>query len=205
MSIGTGIFLAAILLSITIIFTVTRHNWNWKKITAYLIAAPIALAAALLASTFAYQYISSLPTKMNRFQDVSLGASKDDVLFIKGEPAKRENDSRWTYKNNDLYSENVQSETVIKFKDGHVQYILHVPYLEPKINDRIFGISKGTKIDEITEKLGTHSEMNANSDGTARLYTYEKYNLFFGLSKGSVDIYGIYDSKLGPLKLSKQE
>ena len=93
MTLGTGIFLAAIVMSLTALFIATKDRWNWKKILLW----PLGICVAGGLAMWGYiEYDNRAdearaiekkgPTVQSSFWDIPLGATQDDVFFKKGKP-----------------------------------------------------------------------------------------------------------------------
>lgn len=91
MTLGTGIFLAAIVMSLTVLFIATKDRWNWKKILLW----PLGICVAGGLAMWGYiEYQKRFPAKPeptvhNSFWDIPLGATPDDVVFKKGKPTQK--------------------------------------------------------------------------------------------------------------------
>jgi hypothetical protein len=203
MELGTGIFLAAVVLGLVLLFGQTKDRWNWKKI----ILIPVCLIVLGWGGTISYYWASNAyenrAVKQTEFLDIALGDSISDVKFKKGEPAKLD----WTASRKDLMAyldESGDVDFVIRFQDSNVRIIYN--FNKCGWCNRIFGLGFGSSYKEIEEKLGDPSSVSIEVDELHRRIFYEKWNVFFTLEKSKVIHYGVYNSKLGPKNYpTKQE
>jgi hypothetical protein len=124
----------------------------------------------------------------NEIDGISLGWSKDDLYFRKGEP--------------DLVIEDEPPQplvygksTVYLTKENQIQRILYLcsekgfsPY------DVVAGITCGTNIEKVISKFGDPVSVSVSADKLKRIYNYPQYNLAFGLSKSEVNLLAVFDS-----------
>ncbi|UTV35099.1 hypothetical protein MYG64_11045 [Ensifer adhaerens] len=121
---------------------------------------------------------------------------------MKGEPTSKSLDGVWIYDVKDSSNNQTLGTYHVRFRDGKVRYVLYVPGGYHSDKEYPFGFSDGTKLALIEGRLGKSPNISEKPDGNARLYSYPEYNAFFGLGKGMVEIYGMYDPATGPLKFA---
>jgi hypothetical protein len=203
MELGTGIFLAAVVLGLVLLFGQTKDKWNWKKI----ILIPVCLYVLGVGGIILYDKASdeykNRVVKQTEFLGIALGDSISDVKFKKGEPAKLD----WTASRKDLMAYSDESgdpDFILRFQDSNVRIIYN--FNKCRWCDRIFGLGFGSSYKEIEEKLGEPSSVSISNNELSRRIFYEKWNVFFTLQKSKVVNYGVYNSKLGPKNFpTKQE
>jgi len=137
---------------------------------------------------FVVYKISNAPRKMNEFMEISLTDTKEDILFLKGEPSKIDEHGYWDYDESKFY---------IAFKENKVRYILTFSRYAS-----IQGISILSKSKKVIKKFGQPSSEDISSKKTIHCYLYEKYNVFFWLEQDRVSGLGIYNPELGTFKFS---
>ncbi len=202
MSLGTGIFLSALVLSLVIIYYVTRDRWNWRRIALWGILGPLVVLLFVSGIGYAVFRWQDQPRPIESFFGVALRSSEQDVRFMKGEPTKKEEDGTWTYEIKDNSVGRSVAAYQVGFRDHKVRYVFYAPNGYDPNKEYLFGFSEGTRLSLVNGKLGEPSDKSEKPDGSARLYSYRDYNAFFGFSKGVVEVYGIYDPATGPLKIS---
>ncbi|WP_245277538.1 hypothetical protein [Rhizobium leguminosarum] len=202
MSLGTGLFLSALVLSLVILYSVTRDRWNWRRVALWGTLGPLAVLIVLAAAAYLVWRWEDRPKPLNSFFGVALRASEQDVRFMKGEPTSREPDGTWVYDIKDSSSGQIVATYRVQFRDGNVRYVFYAPGGYDPNKEYAFGFSDGTRLSQVSGKLGDPSDTSEKPDGSARLYSYRDYNAFFGFRKGVVEVYGMYDPATGPLKFT---
>lgn len=193
MSLGTGIFLSALFLGIIALYLGTKDQWNWRKIAFTLIAGPLAIAVVIAAGVGAYAYWVSVPRPATEFWDIPLGASKDDVRFLKGEPRLSGDElGGWLYSHTErgyVYWYNVEFGVDERVVEVVYHYHEGSRYLSPDL----LGIDAQYSLQRLVSKLGEPEQVGTVNDGLIRWYTYPRLNLRVALEKNQVIAYGIYD------------
>lgn len=89
MSVGTGLFLGLLCLAVVLLYTQTKDSGRWRRLSRWIGGLGGALLVAVLI-WFGYWYVrghfESRPRKIERYAEVSLGDSKEQVLYEKGSP-----------------------------------------------------------------------------------------------------------------------
>jgi len=205
MNLGLSIFLSSIILGIIILYIATKDRWNWgkflkwnwKKIVVKSVVIFLVISFTSGLAIFIGYKISNIPKKMNEFLGISLNDTKDDILFLKGEPSKTNEEGQWiyTYETNGFN----RSHFYIAFEDNKVRYILCLggcPSLQ-----RINMFSKSKKV---INKFGPPSSKDISPSKKAHFYCYKKYNIFFLLEQDRVYGFGIYNPEFGPINFADQ-
>src|SRR5713226_1256429 len=86
MTLGTGIFLAALVVSATLLFGFTRDRVSWGRALKRLFFGAVGLAAIGAISVVGYQWYQDRPTRQVSYCDLSLGMLDSEVLYVKGTP-----------------------------------------------------------------------------------------------------------------------
>lgn len=119
MSIGDGIFLSAVLLSIVGLYAATKDRWSWKRIAKWGLILPVAVLAILALGVWLYSVYDERPIAQESFEGLKLSSTPADVRFLKGEPiAKYSTGDQWVY---DAYSGSAQPEdavVIVRFRNG---------------------------------------------------------------------------------------
>ncbi len=204
MSLGTGLFLSALVLSLVILYAVTRDRWNWRRVILWGTLGPLAMAVVLSAAAYLVWRWENRPRPLEMFFGIALRASEQDVRFLKGEPTARDPDGAWVYDITDGSDGKTVATYRVVFRDGKVRYVFYAPGGYDPNKEYPYGFSDGTRLSLVSDKLGEPSDTSKMADGTARLYSYRNYNAFFGFSKGAVEVYGMYDPATGPLKFTAE-
>lgn len=206
MSLGTSIFLSAILLGIISLFIATKDRWNWKRIAFWPIAIFISITVVAGVIFWIYSVVTELPHKQTIFWNLPLKAIKSDVKFLKGEPSRVDNVKNkgdvWVFISKKGYSDD-EPLYLVYFKDNKLYAILYSgPYLG---SPGIQGLDIGSPQETITEKFGTPSYVDVSDDELRRLQSYEKFNVFFYLRENKVYAFGMYDPASGPMQFEHKE
>ncbi len=205
MSIGDGIFLSAVLLSIVGLYAATKDRWNWKRIAKWGLGLPVAAIAILVLGIWIYSSYEGRPTAPEDFEGLKLTSTPGDVRFLKGEPiAKHSTEDRWVYDAHSGSAQPVDAVLIVQFRDSRVRHITYWANERQIVNPYLLGFSIGSDYDAIIKKLGQPSHVSTSSDGLNRLLSFEKYRTFFEFERGKVRTYGIFDPSKGPLKFSKE-
>jgi hypothetical protein len=188
MTLGTGIFLAAIVMSLTALFIATKDRWNWKKIALVALGLFVVAPALGLLGIFVYdrQESDPAPKPTTSYWGIEFDVSADDVVFLKGQPKEKKDDT-WTYNVDDgLYN----YEVLIGFKNGRVTFVsalgASIPY-----DLRLHGLGLGSPVSEVVAKLGTPQNPKKAAVEGYRVYEYEALNTFYVLAEGKVTQLGI--------------
>lgn len=96
MSVGTGIFLGLLCLAAVLLYTRTRDSGRWRTILRWIAVILVTLLIAVaiwLGYSYIRGYVESRPRKVDRYAEISLGDSKEQVLYEKGTPSEVLEDS----------------------------------------------------------------------------------------------------------------
>jgi len=212
MSLGAGIFLSAIFLGLIALFIATRKEWGWKKIISWnwkkiisrtAIVFAVIASLMLLAAIVVYvdSKIAEKPKVQKSFWGLTLDSTKEDIKFLKGAPTKEEKDN-WhyesTYKEGKYYYYNYNYDII--FRDNKIRVIVTS---DVDKQGGIQGINYGDSYEKVIEKFGNPSNISRSHDDLARVFSYEKYNVFFAFEKGRVILFGIYNPVFGPIKVKE--
>lgn len=88
MSIGFGITLAAIIISLTLLYINKREDIELPKLLSLrkFVFIILSVTLAILAAYFLYIWIFNMPKKQNSYESIKLGMSMKEVQYIKGQP-----------------------------------------------------------------------------------------------------------------------
>ncbi|WP_035384251.1 hypothetical protein [Ferriphaselus sp. R-1] len=196
MEVGTGIFLASLVLGLVLLYGQTKDRWGWKKILVRVLWGSIALGCLTALLIWIYGKYETRVMAQTEFLSIVLGDKAPDVKFKKGNPSA-EDGQVWLYRNSS--SEN---EAVVIFKGTEVKGVLYVGSCSYCY--KISGLGIGTDYTELREKLGDPTSVAISPDQLRRLASFERWNLVFQLKENRVNAFGIYDPKFGPIVFSKQ-
>jgi hypothetical protein len=191
MTLGTGIFLAAIVMSLTALFIATKDRWNWKKILLWplgiCVASGVAMWGYIEYENRAYKALAIEKAVQSSFWDIPLGATRDDVVFKKGKSTNQDPDS-W------LYTDGV-ARYLIAFQENRVRMIAQFGDSHyPQIN-RV-GVASATAA--VTAAFGEPEYVSSSDEGAERTYCYPAYQVLFRLRKDAVTSLGVYDRASPP-------
>jgi hypothetical protein len=198
-----GGFLVAVfvLLGVVALYVSTRDRWDWKKLVRKTIGWSIVVAGTLLVlyalvglGLYIHQrrvaLSESKPIVQDRYWDITLGATKADVKFVKGKPTT-EGDT-WVY--NETPAPGYAEDTMytIFFNADRVCGVLGQ-------GARFEGLQRITNystLDDLREKFGEPTEVRTSADNLRRWFLYGKYHLVFQMSMNKVEAVGVYDPRV---------
>jgi len=99
MNTGLAILLSSIFIGLIILYISTKDSWSWKKILIRLTISIFIITFTVIIGIIVYSEIKDRPRHAAEFWDISLGASKADVKFLKGKPKGYINQNTWIYIN----------------------------------------------------------------------------------------------------------
>jgi hypothetical protein len=195
-TLGTGIFLSALMLSIVFLYHATKDRWSWSKGFKRL-GLLITGLAVVGGGVWAYIHVeeNGLPVALTgpkaqtEFLGVKLGATKDDVKFKFGKSDKQEGKigGLWFYTDKNSYD---IGRWMIGFDENErVRVVLLTNAVTGSIE--LNGISLNSTVDEVHEILGDPESYTSSEDGLTRFYDYPKLNMTVGVSGGVVNHFGI--------------
>lgn len=205
MSIGDGIFLSSVLLSIVGLYAATKDRWNWKRIAKWGLALPLAAVAILSLGIWSYSTYQERPAAMAEFEGLKLTSTPADVRFLKGEPiAKHSTEDQWVY---DAHSGSAQPEdavVLVKFRDGKIRHVTYWANERQIVNPYLLGFSIGSEYEPIIKRLGQPSHISTSANGLNRILSFEQFKIFYDFEQGKVRAFGIFDPSTGPMKYTKE-
>jgi hypothetical protein len=105
MSIGSAIFLAALVFAILYLYKITRDRWNWRRIVRRTLVATGSVAtvtALALTGVFVNENLGSRPQTQTGYADLRLGMTMAEVKYVKGNPqyamekSEKQTSTKWT-------------------------------------------------------------------------------------------------------------
>ena len=213
MSIGMGLFLSSLVLSIVILYSVTKDRWRWKvgvKRTFFGFLAIILLSAAAWGGLYIWKLLPTTITRQDQYAGVRLGMTPDEVMYVKGYPAtvlaeevedpvwkgflinietknlekgKRVTDYRYWAYDNITVVFNKDRKAVVEVKCYSNNKLSRCPSLA--------GVVDGDSEKEAVRKLGNADA--AKIDGVAKTMRYSKFGIELILTKEQVYHLGIFD------------
>jgi hypothetical protein len=200
MTLGTGIFLASLVLGTIGLYALTRDRWKWRKIAKW---GGIGLAAAVLLPTAWFLgwdkvkplIIPRMP--YTEMLDVKLGAPIEDVKFVKGVPTDTCTNAStpgWTallYRG-DGSEEGKVLERVTVMQDHGVWTVLVARVGDSYVASPLEGVSWADSPAIFEKKFGEPNYIEASENGLTRTYYFRKYNLMAAFRKNSAEMIGIY-------------
>lgn len=177
MTLGTGLFLSASVLAVAILVATNKIPWNWRRILAWTVLPVIALIVLTFSGNLLYDWIQKRPRPIDDYMGIHLGTSKDDVLFLLGEPKRKEknkNTDHWEYSDEG-------KELVVYFNSDKADSLLCSGDRCPSV----FEISAGNSSEEIVKRLGAPSDV-VPLGSLSRAYNYDRYNVAYFLTKNRV-------------------
>ena len=190
MNVRAAVLLSAVFIGVVALYLETRDQWNWMKLLRRLILGVLLLVGGI----GAWIYWSSLPptSPVSELWDISLGASKSDVRFLKGEPSEIVEPGTWVYV--------ADSRRTYYLAFGSTDEITRILVVSgPGFSSRasLLGVRTGFGAQRLVDQLGEPSRVLHLSNDLRRAYLYSHLNAVFLLEQGAVVSYGIYDIEAG--------
>ena len=194
MELQHSILLSTIILACAIIFVVifsaTKNKWKWGRIIFIVLSLPVLAALGL----WAYIYNEDRPRRLDSFEGIKLGMSSADVIFLKGEPDRRQDrpaDSIYIYQLQggvfyvklhfgSVYGAGIQDDE----SDGFDAL--------PWIN----GIGSGFSYERVLERFGEPSREDRSLGKFTRICYFDKYAMVVVFEHGEVTGWRIQDFKV---------
>jgi hypothetical protein len=195
MTMGTGIFLAAVVLGSVLLYAQTKDRWHWRRLVLRGLFTVIALVLLLGGGVWLYERWSNRVLPLDNYMGIVLSDSAADIKFKKGEPKSTEGNA-WTYVN-----ASGDSEWAVLFKGGEIRAVLYAG--DCGYCNSINGLGINSSYDEVIRKLGPPSYTSASEDQLMRLASFENLNCVFQFAEGKVIAMGMYAKKFGPMKFAE--
>jgi hypothetical protein len=176
---------------------------RWKRLVGrggliFIVLVTVAMTAVLVQINLQHK-----GKPQTEFLGIPLGAAKSEVRFLKGAPSPSHGDEdRWVYESQEV---GTGGTYVVTFKDDHVRYVIAIPTGSTFVSPPLMGFSFGDTYQDVQAKLGRPSNVSIAADDLTRTLCYDDYNVCFGFSKGKVEMYGIFDPKTGPIRLTNEK
>lgn len=184
MTVGDGIFWGSVCLSLVGLYLGTKDRWRWRRLLGWGGVGVVALAGIVAAGIAGFQWYESRPRQFTGMWGLSLGASTNDVLVAKGEPARRVKPMHWFYEPDDR-----QRIEVAFTPQGKLAAIYS--YAKPLYLTMPEGVSAFTTMEELTARFGPASAVNDSSDGLFRTFSFSRYNLVAVYGEGRLVAIGV--------------
>ena len=185
MTLGLGIFLSSLFLGTVALYLATKDRWRWRRIVLWVVGCTVGACLAV-AGFFYYQ---SLPKVQTSFWDIPLGATKEDVLFIKGEPNQKNEEAKtWAFeKSKCLY--------VVAFDKNRVKAVVAADIASDASYSCLLlqGIGMGNGSNRVKRVFGEPTEVIESEDGLQRIFRYQKYKVGVTLRQNKVVNYMVYE------------
>ena len=192
MTIGTGIFLAAIIF----LYLQTKDRWSWNKILKRSFLGIFIISITGAVAALISNYYRENPGVINEFKEVRLGSTKEDVLFMLGKPLK-ESDQTEKKKGCMTYT-----DVSVCFMNNKVETISYICKEHDSTN--VNGIYCGDRSDKIINKFGKNVEIKNIPDFPfSRYYRTTKHNVEYLLSQNEVLAIIIEDFKTNKKEIVK--
>jgi hypothetical protein len=222
MELGTGIFLASLVIGFVMLYGQTKDRWNWKKIVWRGLGAPIVIGVIGVGSWLGYiQYEDSKwqildktdPTPIHEYDGIKLGMKEDTIIFLKGEPdyigpenAEIKTISEYRNQYEGSVAEKYSSEITI-FYDGAREVAGILCWSQREYGCApLGGIRLGSPVNQVFKLLGKPTNLKLSDNKKSLSVDYENLNISFDFYQGKVNSLGIFTNKKGEIiPLSEKE
>jgi len=190
MGVRTAVLLAGVFIGVVALYLETRDQWNWTKLMRRLILGLL----LLVGSVGGWIYWISLPptSPVSEFWGISLGASKSDVRFLKGEPSEIVEPATWVY-----VADRRRTYHLVFGNTDEIVRILVAPGPGFRSGAPLLGVRTGFGTQRLVDRLGEPSRVLRLPNDLRRAYLYTHLNAVFVLEQSAVVSYGIYDVEAG--------
>jgi hypothetical protein len=205
MTLGTSIFLSTLMLSVVILFVVTKDRWNWKRIVRWAFVLPLGLAVIAAAGVYMYLHLQDQPKVQDDFFGIQLQATVADVKFTKGEPSAKDGEDRWIYNVGFSSDDEKDAQYLVQFKNGRVRFVIYSAEPSIIVNPYLLGFTIGSHYQEVQKKLGAPSHTATSADDLDRMLSYDRFNSFFSFRQSKLAAYGVFDPQEGPMRFRSEK
>jgi hypothetical protein len=219
MSLGLGIFLSSLVLSIVILYGITKDRWSWPKIArrgGLGVLTVVALIMVIWAGIYFWNQLPGSVGKQTEYAGLRIGMAPRDVKYIKGYPPTVFGDAetvegKWPGKPVIETKNLEQGKSVEDYRDwsyeisgGRIDVefdadkkavIVISCYSSDSLRrcPSIGGISDGNSEQEVTRKLGKADV--ARIDGVTKSLYYKKLAIYLKLRQEQVYMLGVNDTR----------
>jgi hypothetical protein len=228
MSIGSAIFLAALVFAILYLYKITRDRWNWRRIMRRTLVATgwvVTVTALALTGVFVNEKLGSRPQTQTGYADLRLGMTMAEVEYVKGSPqyamekSEKQTSPKWTiWKPTKDLKDNEQIEDYTAWEypgdddtrvdvnfDVKTKLVIQIACFS-HTNMKcptLLGIHDGMNETSVIERLGKPSQEKIQ--GVVQEIAYEHIGAWFRLEKTKVYMLGVMNvTKAPPCKNGAQ-
>jgi hypothetical protein len=190
MELGTGIFLASLVMGFVFLFHTTKDRWNWKKIMKIIGVLVLLGVCALFLSTPITKWFKTAAffqpklTALTELNGLKLGSNVKDAKFLFGNPDKTGTWDGgvkwWRWVSTPRYGKSMLIAFIDEDSISRIRYTTNDPY------DCFLTVCRGYDIKRIQDKLGRFDSYTEGADGTMRWYAYKEFNTDFIVERGKV-------------------
>jgi hypothetical protein len=193
MTLGTGIFMSTLVVSLVVLYGMTKERWNWKKSITRIFFALVIFGGLIAGGYWGFDAYQNRAVVQTEFAGIKLSHTKSDVVFIKGSPVY-EKENTWTYRGG--YDEKL--ELLVMFRENNIEIITY--FGDSPYRYKIGGLGIGDSYEKVIDKFGSPSSVSISEDQLQRMLSFEKYNVFFQFRENRVTMFGIYNKEYGDMK-----
>ena len=186
MTLGTGVFLSALLLGLIQLFLQTRDRWRWRRILTVVAAITVLVPLGAFGIWWTSDFVSNRPKKVVNFLDVEMGMPKNDVTFLLGKPDEITKSKNWIYNKKED-----RPLVVISFTADRVDRIATVGEGDAVLAN----IRMNDDYQTVIERLGKPEVVGRSKDNLSRTLHYPTLGVVIGVSGGKVEYLAAYDGR----------
>jgi hypothetical protein len=89
MSVGLAIFLSSVVLSLVILYGITKDRWRWRRIARRgltLVTLVVLASVAVMGGLYFWNQLPATVYPQTEYAGLRLGIGPDEVMYIKGYP-----------------------------------------------------------------------------------------------------------------------
>ena len=198
MTLGTGIFLSTLVISLVILYRMTKEQWNWKKLITRTFFALVIIGALVAGGICVFNIYQNRAVVQTEFSGIKLSHTQSDLKFIKGAPDEGK-ENLWAAYCGTLDKE---IELIVTFRENNIKAIIYVG--DCSYCNEISGLGIGDSYEKVIDKFGSPTSVSISKDQLERILSFEKYNVFFQFRENLVNAFGIYNKEYGDLKFKNK-
>lgn len=182
MTLGTGVFLSAVVLGLIQLYLQTGDRWRWRRIVGVIAALAVLVPIGAVGIWWASDFEKSRPHKVTKFLNIEIGMPKEDVKFLMGKPDQMDN-KLWIY-----FAKDYKPPVFVEFYAGKVDKIGTIGASDVVLS----GVRMDDDYQSVVARLGKPTVVDRSNDNLSRTLYYPSIGVAIGMSGGKVEYLAAY-------------